>query len=332
MKATRIPGACVLVAFAFALMAYSVPAAAQSGTLKGKVTDAAGKPLEGAKVVIEHVATSRKIETKTDKRGEYVQVGLTPGEYQVTVTHGQLTQTQTAKFGAEMKQLDFDMRPGATGQTAQTPAQAAAEAKKQQEKIEKIKTTFAEGAQATNAGKYDEAIAKFNAVLVEFPACVDCYINLGTVYSRQQDWVKAEEAYKSALAANANSVEAYNGLANVYSAQKKFKEAQEMAAEAAKRASAAGGAGGGNATALYNASVMAWNANDFAKANELLTQAIQADPNHAEAHFMLGRVLINLGKLGEAATEFETYLKLAPSGPNAKEAQSNFDALKAYRK
>ena len=59
---------------------------------------------------------------------------------------------------------------------------------------------------------------------------------------------------------------------------------------------------------------------------------MKADPTHADSHFMLGRVLINLGKLGEAATEFETYLKLAPTGPNAKEAQSNFEALKSYRK
>jgi hypothetical protein len=43
-------------------------------------------------------------------------------------------------------------------------------------------------------------------------------------------------------------------------------------------------------------------------------------------------VYINLGKLAEAAAEFETYLKLAPNGSNAKEAQANFDALKAYKK
>ena len=47
---------------------------------------------------------------------------------------------------------------------------------------------------------------------------------------------------------------------------------------------------------------------------------------------MLGKVYINLGKLAEAVTEFETYLKLAPNGPNAKEAQTNFEALKSYRK
>jgi hypothetical protein len=47
---------------------------------------------------------------------------------------------------------------------------------------------------------------------------------------------------------------------------------------------------------------------------------------------MLGLANLNLGKLPEAGKEFETYLKLAPTGPNAKAAQTNFDMLKQYIK
>jgi tetratricopeptide (TPR) repeat protein len=162
---------------------------------------------------------------------------------------------------------------------------------------------------------------------------VECYSNIGANYAQKKDWAKAEESYKKAIETDPNSADGYTGLANVYNAQKKFKEAQAASAEATKRMTGAAGAtGGGNADGLYNAAVISWNSNDFVKANELLTEAVKINPTHAEAHFMLGRVLINLGKLGEAATEFETYLKLAPTGPNAKEAQTNFDALKAYRK
>jgi TolA-binding protein len=118
----------------------------------------------------------------------------------------------------------------------------------------------------------------------------------------------------------------------VFNAQQKFKEAAEMSAEAGKRVAAVPGAAGASANILYNQGAIAWNANDFQKAKEHFESAIKADPNHAESHFMLGKVLINLGKLGEAATEFETYLKVAPSGQNAKEAQSMFDQLKSFRK
>jgi len=38
--------------------------------------------------------------------------------------------------------------------------------------------------------------------------------------------------------------------------------------------------------------------------------------------------LVNQGKLPEAATEFETYLKLAPDGPNAATAKGLVAQLK----
>ena len=52
----------------------------------------------------------------------------------------------------------------------------------------------------------------------------------------------------------------------------------------------------------------------------------------AMAHYQLGMTALNLGDFPLAVSSLETYLKLAPSGPNAKEAQTNFDALKTYRK
>jgi len=318
--------ACAVIAFVMAVAAYAVPAAAQSGQLKGKVVDAQNKPVEGAKIFMEATDTGRKFETKTNGKGEFVQIGLPPGNYQVTASKEKMSQMFPVRVGLDQKEVNFVLKPGGDG-----GAMSADEIKKETARRETIKTTFAEGATLTNEGKYDEAIAKFNAVIVEIPKCSDCYNNLGAIYSRKQEWDKAEEAFKKVIELAPDNVEAYNGLATVYNAQKKFKEAQAMSAEANKRLSAPGGAGG-NVSALYNASVISWNSNDFAKAHELLEQAVKLDPAHADSHFMLGRVLINLGKLGEAATEFETYLKLAPTGPNAKEAQTNFDALKSYRK
>jgi TolA-binding protein len=55
---------------------------------------------------------------------------------------------------------------------------------------------------------------------------------------------------------------------------------------------------------------------------------VQANPSHAEAHYQLGMALVNEGNLTGAATEFDTYLKLAPSGPNAATAKSLLAQLK----
>jgi len=84
--------------FALAVvLAVSAPAFAQS-IVRGKVVDAAGKPVEGAIVVIEATEAARKAETKTNRNGEFLQVGLATGAYRVTVTKDKLQQTLPANI------------------------------------------------------------------------------------------------------------------------------------------------------------------------------------------------------------------------------------------
>ena len=246
MTKTPIGRACAVIAFVLAVAAYAVPAAAQSGQLKGKVTDAQNKAVEGARILMEATDTGRKFETKTNGKGEFVQIGLPPGNYNVTATKEKLTQMFPVRVGLDQKEVNFVLKAAAEGGAA-----SAEDVKKDAARRESIKTTFAEGATLTNEGKYDEAIAKFNAVIAEIPKCSDCYNNLGAIYTRKQEWDKAEEAFKKAIELAPDNVEAYNGLATIYNAQKKFKEAQAMSAEANKRLATGGGAG--NAGALYNA-------------------------------------------------------------------------------
>ena len=64
----------------FVVMMLAAPAAAQTGGLRGKVTDTAGKPVEGAAVLIEAKGVTRKLTVKTNKKGEFIQIGLYPGD------------------------------------------------------------------------------------------------------------------------------------------------------------------------------------------------------------------------------------------------------------
>ena len=327
MVGTPIRWSVAICAAALGLALAAAPAGAQQvGQVKGKVVDAQNKPVEGAKITIQMVeGTNRKHEVKTKKDGSYLQIGLPPGQYNITAEKDGLSQAFTVRVGMEMKEVNFALQPGGGGKMSKE------DAAKEAARIDGIKTKFAEGATLSNEGKYDEAIAKFTEVLVEVPKCAECYLNIGSVYAQKKEYDKSEEAYKKALELTPDSVDAYNGLATIYNAQKKFTEAQAASAEATKRAMAAGG-GTGSPEPLYNQGVIAWNANDFAKAQESFTAALAVKPDHAESHFMLGKVFLNLGKLPDAAKEFEIYTKIAPSGPNAKEAASNFEMLKAYIK
>ena len=318
----RILVSCALV---FGLAIVTAPAFAQTGQVKGKVVDAENKPVDGAKVTVQQTDTNSKFDLKTNKKGEYMQIGVPPGMYKITVEKDGLTTSKTQKIGLDMAEVNFTLKKGADMAEMSKEDRAKAEAK-----VAGIKAAYAEAAALANAGKFDESIAKFNEVIAAVPKCTECYVGIGMANREKKDYAAAEAAYKKALEVDPNYIEAYSGLANIYNDQKKFTEARAMSEEATKRATSAGG--GGNADMLYNAGVISWNANDFAKAGEQFTAAVAANPNHAESHFMLGQVYLNLGKLPEAAKEFEAYTKIAPNGPNAAKAKSNYDMLKTYIK
>ncbi len=328
MAGKRILGRSMTILAVVLGLAAASPAWAQTGGLKGKVVDADGKPVDGAAITLMQIDTNSKFTLKS-KKGEFMQIGLPPGNYTVTAEKDGLKQTSNIRVGLEIAEITVTLKPGGSG-----APMSKEEAAKATAKMEGLKAAFSEGAALSNSGKYDEAVAKFNEVLADVPKCTECYLNIGATYGLKKDYVQSEAAYKKALELDPNSVEAYYGLAAIYNDQKKFTEAQAMSAEASKRAGTAGGAAGTamSADTLYNQGVIAWNANDFAKAQEHFAAAAAANPNHAESHFMLGRTNLNLGKLPEAAKEFETYVKLAPNGPNAKEAQTNFEMLKQYVK
>jgi tetratricopeptide (TPR) repeat protein len=326
VRMTRARIGLTLGAFVLGLTALSTNGYAQ-GRLKGKVVDAENKPVEGASIVMESKEMNRKISTKTDKRGEYAQF-LSPATYVVTASKGNLNQTVEVRVSLDEKEQNFTLKAGAGGGSGAGPSEA--DRKKAEAEMAAVKSSFEQGVALSNEGKYDEAIAKFNEVLVKVPKCTECQTNIAAVYMRKKDYDAAEAAYKKAIEINASSAEAYMGLANVYNAQKKFDQATEAGAQAQKLLSAPGGTGGGavNASAVFNQGVIAWNAGKIPDAQKLFEQAVAADPKMAEAHYWLGMALVNQGKLPEAVKSFEEYLKLDASGQYAEQAKGMLAAIK----
>jgi tetratricopeptide (TPR) repeat protein len=308
---------------ALGLALVAVPASAQSGQVKGKVVDAKGQPIEGAKVTIANVETSgRKLETKTNKKGEYIQIGLQPGHYTITVEKGDLKDTKDVQIHLDMAELDFTLEAGKG--TISKEDQAKAQAKNAE-----IQKAFGEGVELSNQNKNDEAIAKFQEVIASVPKCAECYANIGTIQARMKDYEKAEASFKQAIEVKPDFAEGYNGLATVYNMEKKF----DLAAEASKKASELGGAaggaaGGGSASTVFNQGVILWNAGKIPEAKTQFEQAVKLDPNMAEAHYWLGMAIVNEGKTADAKEHFEAYLKLAPTGQYAETAKSILASIK----
>ena len=114
------------------------------------------------------------------------------------------------------------------------------------------------------------------------------------------------------------SPDPYNGLANVYNAEKKFDDALAANQKATELASTApGGGGGGSAEAMYNQGVVLFNAGKYPEAKEQFAAATKADPNNAAAFYQLGMTALNVGQIQEAVDALQTFLKLAPNDPKA---------------
>lgn len=258
----------LFVAALIASLAMSVPAFAQStGMVKGVVTDDKGQPVDGAKVTIEMTGgTGRKFETKTNKKGEYIQIGLPSGPYKITA--------EKDKLGSEPGNVQ--VRANTTQNANLMLAMASAAATKEaQAKNAAITKVFDEGVALSNAGSHAEAIAKFNEAIAIIPTCYNCYNNIAFSYGAQKDFANAEAAYKKSIEVKPDDAAAYVGLAGIY-----------------------------------------FNGGKPADAKPLVEKAVQIDPANPDARYIYGMTLV-ADDPAKAKAQFEEFVKLAPTAPNA---------------
>ena len=96
------------------------PALRPDRQVKGKVVDAKNKPVEGAKVTIEASDGGRKFKLKTNKNGEYIQIGLPPGQYKITAAKDNLIDSLDQRIGLDMAEVNFTLKPGGARATCRT--------------------------------------------------------------------------------------------------------------------------------------------------------------------------------------------------------------------
>ena len=301
------------------LCAVSVAPALAQSVVRGKVTDAQGMPVADATVLFEAVDANRKTQTKTDKNGDFLQVGLSSGAYKVTATKD--------KVGTQTK--NTNVRQGPNNPLAFTLSASSGVSSADKEAAAAIQASAGAAVEAMKAGRHDEAIAKFQEVIAKVPNCVDCYYNIGVSQMAKQQYTEAEASFKKAIELKPDNADAYTALANLYNSQKKFDLASEASANAAKYA---GGGGGGNAESSYNQGVILFNGGKFAEAKVQFETATKADPNHALAQYQLGMTSLNLGQIPDAVAALEAYLKADPNGPKAAEVKAALPALQQMLK
>jgi tetratricopeptide (TPR) repeat protein len=306
---------CLVLGMALGLGLFANEASAQYGSVRGKVKDDKGEPVVGAKITLQAQGREhRTFETETDKKGEYIRIGLRSGAYRITATkegYQGTYQDSRVRLGESTEVPDLVLRPMAA------VTQEAAE-----EQFAKLKAPFEAAVKLTQAEKWPEAKAAFEKLLEENPDLPEANYNLGYVLTRLEDWEGARVAVEKALEDRPDYGEAKMLLARIYRKLGQGEKADTLLAEAAASDE-------GNADVQYNLAINLMNENRIPEAIAALEKALAANPDLADARFHLGTLLVGQGKIPEAIENLEKYLATNPdNAQNVATAQGLIAALK----
>jgi tetratricopeptide (TPR) repeat protein len=310
MKRSLVPGMLCAAALLFGAEAF-----AQTGTARGKVLDEKDQPVADAVITLEFQGgVSRKMETKTNKKGEFTQVGMYPGPYRITAS----------KEGYQPAVADHRIPMGEPTYLPDIKmmSKAAAQAASGDKGREELTANFKKAIELTQAGQYDQAEAAYKEILAKNPNVPEVHYNLGYVYSQKKDWANAEAAYLKAIEARPNYGEAYTALSRVYRESGQPAKATEILAKAAAENK-------GDPKVQFGVAVDLLNSGKTDEAMAAFQKVLEIDPNFAEAYFHMGTLAVGQNKIPEAIGHLEKYLSMNPANAqNVATAKGLLQALK----
>ena len=337
-----------------------------TGSVKGVAKDQEGKLITGAEVEWYGTETGRKYTLKTNNKGEYFSLGITPGKYNVKLSKDgkEIFHFNNVTVGLDEMELDFDLKKEqsntaqASGMTAEQIKQieeAKAQAAKETNTVKALNERLSAAKVASDAGDFDSAIATLTEANQMDPTRDLIWFRLGDAYrmsalkqtdpgekqkrfeTSATDYQKAIELRNSSELAkkdadnNLKIAAYYNNLAEVYSKSNKIDDAVATYAKAAELDPAHA------AQYMFNTGAVLTNAGKVDAAIVAFDKVIAADPNRAAAYYWKGVNLIGKATLkGDkmvapegTAEAFQKYLEIEPTGTFAQPAKDMLTSIGA---
>ncbi len=290
-------------------------AQAQTGTARGRVVDEKGQPVLEAKLLIEYQGgVTRKLETKTNKKGEYTQVGMQPGMYKFTASKEGY---QGSYIETRVNLGDVTAIPDIQLHSAEAAKAAAADAA-----TGGLAGPFKAAVELLQGGKLDEAQAAFTDLEAKNPTVPQIPYNLAQIAIRKGDNAGAEAAYRRAIASDANYTDGYVALANLFLQTRQNDKALETIQQGIASHP-------DDAKLQVQLGAVLFNTNKYEEAAAAFTKALAADPSLTEANYYLGTIAVTQNKTAEAIGYLEKYLASnPPAGQNRTAAEGLLGYLK----
>jgi tetratricopeptide (TPR) repeat protein len=331
----------ILLFAALALGLWVPTVSAQSGSVKGVCKDSQGNVIADAIVLWANLENGQKYQLKTNKKGEYFSLGLSPGKYLVTLyknaddmkANKELDHVKGFQVSLDENELPFDLKKnqeeaakgqGLSPEQLKQMQEAQAKQAKDTNTVKTLNEKLNAAKTAADAGDYDTAIAALTEATQTDATRDLVWFKLGDYYRmsapKQTDPAEKQKRLDSAVGAYQKAVDIkksttndkdpnaaknlaayYNNLADAYYKAKKIDDAVKTYEMAAQIDPSS------VAQSYFNIGAVYTNSGKPDEANAAFDKCIAADPNRAEAYYQKG-----LNLLGKATLQGDK--TVAPPG------------------
>ncbi|HSW40754.1 MAG TPA: tetratricopeptide repeat protein [Acidobacteriota bacterium] len=316
------------------ILASLAPAMGQTRSIRGKIVDEKGNPIEGVQVTIQATDAVRTMSSKTNRRGEFTfLLGIAAMTYRVFASKegfGPVNQENIRPDLTQAFEVNFTLKPGPDHKLPfefspeeLADLQRQHEKQREQEKFaEEVKVSFDLGVKYFTDGNYTGAIEEFNKALEKLPEEPTILANIGRSHAKMGKNELALEFFEKAIKFDPNDPAVHSDMAISLIALKRTEQAQE----AFKKAAALDPAGA--ARNFFNLGASMINSGRTEEAAMAFRQAIAADPGYSDAYYQLGLSLSGkAATIPEAIEMLKKYISMGGKPDQVEVAKAIVEAL-----
>jgi tetratricopeptide (TPR) repeat protein len=257
---------------------------------------------------------SGKCQFRPTSSGVYL-VRMTERGYKEEIVRIELINTSQAYANLELKAIPGEA-PAQTQKEPEGDSVSVLDAvvpENARQEYEKGKTALAEDKTEAAIGHLQKAVKLYKP----FPSA---YTLLGRAYLTEKNWTEAEAALHKAISFDASAAEAYLALGAVFNQTKNYTGAETALVQGLKlKPDAPGGE--------YELAKTYWSLGRWQESAPYARKAVADMPELAAPHVLMGNILLREGNALQARQEYETYVKLEPSGQMAAGARQMIEKI-----
>lgn len=277
------------------------------GRLKGKVSDEAGKPLEGVTVKLFSARGQSGFEVKTNASGEWTANYIRGGGYNLDFI----------KAGYEPRSISTSIQE----RTDNAPVEITLKKAEGLIITDELKAELEAANKLYEEKRFEEAIELYEELLAENPDVYVLFKNIGNCRFELQQYDLAEAAYRKVLEKEPANSDILLLIGNCYANRGRADEAMAWynRIEFEKIA---------DPTVLYNIGTSFTKQAKYEDALKYYKRSVEVQKDFLDGLYQLGLTYLTLGKNAEAITPFEDYLKIDPDSGRAEQVRGFLEFLK----